>query len=216
MGDTPKKTKAAAPKKTGAGTAKTAPKKTAPKKTTSKAGAGKQSKENSEKPIEEVKEKKGIDYWLEPEGLLRIHGWARDGLINAQIADNMGIATNTLNNWRLKYPEIATVLKESKEVADRHVENALYKKATGFHQTVKKYYKLKDITYQNGQKVREVERIEEIDEVVYYPPDTTAQIFWLKNRKTLEWRDKRDYNLANEGDSSIKIELSGDLKDWAK
>lgn len=154
--------------------------------------------------------------WLEPEGLLKIRGWARDGLIDKDIATNMGISYTTFKSWKKKHPSLCTVLKESKEVTDRIVENALYKKATGFTQIIKRAHKVKEVIYQNGQKVREIERIELVDEETYYPPDTTAQIFWLKNRKLAEWRDKREYNIAGEDGDTIKIELSGDLKDWAK
>lgn len=67
--------------------------------------------------------------WLEPEGLLKIEGWARDGLTDEQIARNMGINPATLYEWKKKYPEIAESLKRSKDVADRQVENALFENA---------------------------------------------------------------------------------------
>ena len=50
--------------------------------------------------------------WLTPEGLLRIEGWARDGLIDEQIAHNMGINPATLYDWKKKYPEISEALKK--------------------------------------------------------------------------------------------------------
>lgn len=93
--------------------------------------------------------------WLEPEGLLKIEGWARDGLTDEQIAHNMGISAKTLYNWKEKHLQILHALKRSKDVADRQVENALFENAI------------------NG--------------------NTTAQIFWLKNRKPDKWRDKQDY-----------------------
>lgn len=67
--------------------------------------------------------------WLEPEGLLKIEGWARDGLTDEQIARNMGINPATLYEWKKKYPKIAESLKRSKDVADRQVENALFENA---------------------------------------------------------------------------------------
>lgn len=92
------------------------------------------------------------DYWLTNEGLILIQGWARDGLTNEQIAQNMGITRQTLNVWSKKYSSISDALKKGKEVVDYAVENALLKNALG--------------------------------------GDTTAQIFWLKNRKPKQWRDK--------------------------
>ena len=67
--------------------------------------------------------------WLEPDGLLLLEGWARDGLTDEQIAHNMGIVTSTLYDWKKKYSEISEALKKGKEVVDIEVENALLKSA---------------------------------------------------------------------------------------
>ena len=73
--------------------------------------------------------------WLEPEGLLKIEGWARDGLTDEQIAQNMGITAKTLYEWKKKYGEICESLKRGKEITDRQVENALLKRALGYEHT---------------------------------------------------------------------------------
>lgn len=116
------------------------------------------------------------EYWLTPEGLIKLEGWARDGLTDEQIAKNMQVSTATLYNWKKDYLEILEALKKGKEVVDYEVENALLKRALGY--TVKEEKLTKD-----GEVV-ELER-----EV---PGDVTAQIFWLKNRKPAEWKDKRE------------------------
>ena len=67
--------------------------------------------------------------WIVEEGLLKIEGWARDGLTDEQIAYNIGIHTSTLYEWRKKHPDISEALKRGKEVIDRQVENALLKRA---------------------------------------------------------------------------------------
>ena len=77
----------------------------------------------------EVMAKPKYEYWLTPDGTTLITGWARDGLTNEQIAHNMGITRETLNQWTNKYADISDALKNGKEVADYAVENALYKKA---------------------------------------------------------------------------------------
>ncbi len=64
-------------------------------------------------------------------------------------------------------------------------------KALGFKDTVRKAIKCKEVIYDNGKRISEKEHIEYADEEIYVPPDTTAAIFWLKNRKPEEWRDKR-------------------------
>ncbi len=92
--------------------------------------------------------------WLEPENLILIEGWARDGLTDEQIAKKMGISAKTLYEWKNKYGKICESLKKGKEVVDYQVENALLSSAL--------------------------------------EGNTTAQIFWLKNRRPDKWRDKID------------------------
>lgn len=120
--------------------------------------------------------------WIEPEGLLKLEGWARDGLTDEQIAENIGIRRETLYDWCKRYPNISNALKRGKEVVDRQVENALLKRALG--------YKYDEVTIEGGVETKRVTK-----EVV---PDTTAQIFWLKNRKPDAWRDKKDVGLTGE------------------
>lgn len=135
--------------------------------------------------------------WLEPEGLLKIEGWARDGLTDEQIAENMGICRDTLIEWKKKYSDISDTLKRGKEVVDRQVENALLKRALG--------YKYTETTKERIDGSLVVTKTVE-KEVV---PDTTAQIFWLKNRKPDVWRDKKDVNVDAEVHNPFK-ELSTD------
>lgn len=78
--------------------------------------------------------------WLEPEGLILLEGWARDGLTDEQIAYNMGCSRSTLNVWKNKYPVISDTLKEGKEVVDRKVENALLKSALNGNVTAQIYW----------------------------------------------------------------------------
>lgn len=115
------------------------------------------------------------DDWITKEGLIKIEGWARDGLTDEQIAYNIGIRRETLYAWKKKFPNITNALKAGKEVVDRQVENALLKSALGFH------YEEETVT--NAGAVVTTKK--------YAKPNTTAQIFWLKNRKVLEWRDQQ-------------------------
>lgn len=120
------------------------------------------------------------EYWLTPEGLLKLEGWARDGLTDEQIAHNMGIAYSTLKNWKDKHMAILAALKKGKEVVDLQVENALLKRALEYeYEEVKEKYELGDLTERTVTKKQVI-------------PDTTAQIFWLKNRKPEKWRDKQE------------------------
>ncbi|MCY7243387.1 MULTISPECIES: helix-turn-helix domain-containing protein [Streptococcus] len=118
-------------------------------------------------------------YWITDEGLLLIEGWARDGLTNEQIAKNIGISRETLNQWQKRFSVISDALKSGKEVVDRQVENALFKTATGY------YYDEETVTNQG-----EIVTVRK-----YSKPNTTAQIYWLKNRKRDVWTDKQEVQL---------------------
>lgn len=121
---------------------------------------------------------------------MQIEGWARDGLTDDQIAHNMGIAYSTFRDWRDKFPALSAALKQGKAPVDIQVENALLKKALGFTVSIKKPIKLKTKRQLKDKGTIEEEHIEYADEEVYIPPDTLAQIYWLKNRKPNRWRDK--------------------------
>ena len=69
------------------------------------------------------------EYWLTEDGLILLGGWARDGLIDDQIAKNCDINVATLYDWKKRYPKIAEALKKNKEIVDYEVENALRDKA---------------------------------------------------------------------------------------
>jgi DNA-binding XRE family transcriptional regulator len=101
-----------------------------------------------------------IQDWLEEDNLIRLEGWARDGLTNEQIAKNIGIDERTLYRWKEKESLICQALKRSREVVDFEVENALLKSAL--------------------------------------EGNVTAQIFWLKNRKKEQWREKQEYSSDQE------------------
>lgn len=70
--------------------------------------------------------------WITPEGLLKLEGMARDGLTEEQIAHNMGIGVRTLAEWKERFPQVLQALKKGKEVVDREVENALFRRAIGY------------------------------------------------------------------------------------
>ncbi len=129
-------------------------------------------------------------HWSSKEALERIRGWARDGTTtSADIAERMGIGVSTLCEWQNKYPEFAAALKENKEVVDRKVESSLLKRALG--------YEYDEVTCEKGVETKRVTK-----QVV---PDVTAQIFWLKNRKPDDWRDKT--NVEHTGKDGGVIEV---------
>lgn len=128
--------------------------------------------------------------------LILIQGMARDGLTQQQIANNLGISIDTLIENKKKYSEFNDALKKGKEVIDFEVENALLKKALGYTITL------------NKQKVTKDGDVVDITEEVHVPPDTTAQIFWLKNRKKEQWREKVEVVKTDEDLQNINKNIS--------
>ena len=126
--------------------------------------------------------------------LILIEGWARDGLTNEQIAQNLGIGETTFYKIVKEHSEVSEVLKKGKEIIDYQVENALLKKALGYTTTLKK------------EKVTKDGDVVEIKEEVHIPPDTTAQIFWLKNRKPDKWRDKVEVENKKDEETLKKLD----------
>ena len=150
-----------------------------------------------------VKKKGGrrgkYEEWITDDGLIKVQGWARDGLSNEQIAHNMGITVKTLYEWQNKYGDFCEALKKGKEVVDREVENALLKRALGYEYTEVTEEPVKDPDSGKPTMVITKRVTKQI------APDTTAQIFWLKNRKPDEFRDKRDVELSGNVDFSQTI-----------
>lgn len=102
---------------------------------------------------------------------------AKLGATDEDIADALEICVATLYNWRNEYPAFLDALKGGKIMADAEVASKLFHRATGYeHPDV-------DIKVIEGQIVT-------TDLVKHYPPDTTAAIFWLKNRRPDLWREK--------------------------
>ena len=134
------------------------------------------------------------EQWLTEEGLLQLEAWARNGLTDEQIAANMGITRSTLNEWKKKYSDISDTLKRGKDVVDIQVENALLKRALGYTYIETTQERVDDYDPHTGLKTgSHMEVTKTVTKEVQ--PDTTAQIFWLKNRKPDTWRDKRDVGI---------------------
>lgn len=141
--------------------------------------------------------------WITEDGLLKVQGWARDGLSNEQIAHNIGITAKTLCEWQNRFSEFRNAIKKGKEVVDREVENALLKRAMGY-ETVEEVEEPVEDKETGEVQMRVTKRVKK-----QIAPDVTAQIFWLKNRKPEEFRDKRDVGLS--GHVELPVVLHDDI-----
>lgn len=144
--------------------------------------------------------------WLEADSLIKLEGWARNGLTDEMIAHNIGITTTTLYEWKKKYPQFAEAVKRGKEVVDIMVENALLKSALGY--SYDEVVKERIFDYETEtSKVVEVKRTTK--EVA---PNPTSLIFWLKNRQPEKWRDKKNIDAAVEVKNPFEGIDTADIK----
>lgn len=133
---------------------------------------------------------------FKPEYTATAHKLASLGATDREIADVLGVSERTINRWKHTQPDFSGELRLGKEAADDRVEQSLYRRAIGYT-----YDAVKVFTH-NGQPVI-AEYVEHI------PPDTTAAIFWLKNRRSDDWRDKqhldfKDTSRAGEMDDAAR------------
>lgn len=129
--------------------------------------------------------------------LEEVAAWCRDGYTDEDISKLLGVAYSTFREYVKAKPALSAALKRNKAIADIRVEESLYEKAT--KRTIVKQVplKLKRTYIEDGYVLtEEYVEVTEIEEEI--PPDTTAMIFWLKNRKPNEWRDKRDIEHSGE------------------
>lgn len=173
--------------------------------------------------------------WQEPDNLIKLQGWARDGLTNEQIAQKIGVRRETISVWCSKYPNIANALKKGKEVIDYEIENSListmkkHKIKTTTYKMVKKddlvlkaertkfmnMFKLdhpnatkEQILIATAENVAIYERIPMTETVTEVDPNVSSMIFWLKNRKPDVYRDQT-FKKLNEANARKAIAEAG-------
>jgi hypothetical protein len=106
------------------------------------------------------------------------------GATNLDLAHEFQVSVQTVRSWRHRHPEFRAALKIGKDVADEIVARSLFERATGYsHDAVKVFMPA------GADKPVYAPYVEHV------PPDATSMIFWLKNRKPDEWRDKTEVNL---------------------
>lgn len=140
-----------------------------------------------------------VDEWLTPQKLELIKCWARDFTLG-DVAKKMGISHRVLIEWRKKYPQINEAIKEGKEVVDYKVENALLKVALGYTTVETKV--IIGPPDKNGNRK---ERIEKVHKEL--PPNPTAIMCWLNNRKPENWKRNRDQFRTDDKDSNITVNI---------
>jgi transcriptional regulator with XRE-family HTH domain len=125
---------------------------------------------------------------LEQVERLALRGWT-----DAEMAAFCGVTEQTWNNWKKQHPEFFESLKNWKAKADERVERSLFERAVGYEHPDTKF-----VTYEGVIT-------EERTYTKHYPPDTTAAIFWLKNRKPDVWRDKQRMEVTGADGGPLEV-----------
>lgn len=110
----------------------------------------------------------------------QIEKLAKAGWTDEQMADFFSVTRQTWDNWKKANPAFFAALKDWKAEADHKVERSLYERATGYSHPEDKIFN------NNGTPLV-------VPTTKHHPPDTTAAIFWLKNRNPAQWRDKQEH-----------------------
>jgi hypothetical protein len=113
------------------------------------------------------------------------------GFTLEQLAVGLDVDETTIHEWQNVHPEFSQLIKETKAFCDEVIERSLFNRAKGM--------KRKTVITESDGTI--VEKIEDV------PPDATSMIFWLKNRKRIEWKDRQDIEHSGAVDIAPQIIL---------
>lgn len=101
------------------------------------------------------------------------------GATDAQIAEGFGVSVESVYRWRQKHPEFCQSIKLAKDEADDQIERSLFERAKGY-------------SHPDTHVSVHAGKVKLTKLTKHYPPETTAGIFWLKNRRPDQWRDRHE------------------------
>lgn len=135
---------------------------------------------------------KGRPSAFKPEYIEQAYNYALLGATDVQMAAFFGVSEQTLNTWKAKHPDFLESLNKGKAQADARVAQSLFHRACGYSHP-------EDKIFNNDGNPMVVATTK------HYPPDTTAGIFWLKNRQKENWRDKVDHEHTGKNGGAIEF-----------
>lgn len=130
-----------------------------------------------------------------PEMCEQVRNYCELGATDREIAEYLDVHVSQIYRWKNRYKEFNEAMKAGKEAADDRVERAFYNRAVGYdHDAVKIF-----CTKETG--------VVEVPFIEHHPPDVTAGIMWLKNRRPDKWRDKQEHKI----DATIEVTSARDI-----
>lgn len=117
-----------------------------------------------------------------------------NGCTDKELAEVFEVSESTLNLWKQKHPKFSEAIKKGKRIANAEVAASLFKRATGaFTLPAVKIFQHEGQSYEHEYTER-------------FPPDTTAAIFFLKNRDPEHWRDRQQHEVSGPGGGPVQLE----------
>lgn len=129
------------------------------------------------------------------------------GATDVELAEFFDVSSTTIDNWKSQHPEFLGSIRAGKIQADAEIGSSLYERARGFEWDEAQPIKVKEVLYQDGKRTKEIERVETVMVHKIVPPDATSMIFWLKNRRPKEWRDRVEHTGAEGGPLEISWQM---------
>jgi hypothetical protein len=119
------------------------------------------------------------------------------GATNEDLAGLFKVAHSTVVNWLARYPDFRTAVQEGRDVADADVAHSLLQKAKGF-------------THPDVKVLAIAGEAQEVEYNRYFPPDTQAAIFWLRNRRRKQWRERIEHEHTVSDERLRELEEAGE------
>lgn len=146
------------------------------------------------KPISILKEKGRPSGYKKEYAKQAVH-LCKLGATDIEIADFFQVSVATISNWKNAHKDFLEALKTGKSKSDERVERSLYHRAIGYSFDSEEIFNGKD-------------GVVRVPIRKHIPPDTTAMIFWLKNRRKEQWRDRQQHELTGEDGKPIEINIT--------
>jgi hypothetical protein len=126
---------------------------------------------------------------FKPEYTEQVEKLCKLGTTDRDLCLFFNVSPQTIENWKKTHPEFFLALMKGKQEADTNVAEAMYKNATGYDYYEEQAVKIRETSYADGKVCKVREYVEVVMVKKHQTADTTAQIFWSKNRRPDLWRD---------------------------
>lgn len=133
------------------------------------------------------------------------------GATDEELADFFEVAYDTIQEWKTKHPKFSDSINAGKRKADSEVASKLFSRAIGYKYdevTFEKEGSKENIELTSDGELKKTDTYKKKVVTKELPPDTTAQIFWLKNRQKAYWRDKQEVGVTDKNGEDVEWNIT--------